>query len=276
MPKLMGKEATLNQETNSGFGFTGTPVNKLGASEYTVVNLLVDLSGSVQGWERQLEDCVKTISLACRKSPRAENLLFRVVGFNTSVWEVHGFIELMKVNPNDYNGKFQPGGYTALLDAFLNGVEATGDYAAELNKKDIFCNAVLFCITDGAENSSTIATIGAPSTAKCIEHGQKKIAKVIKAIRDKEELESFKTILIGVADPQTTDGQELEKLLQEFKKNSNIDEFVMIGNMSKGTLAKLAGFVSQSVSSSSQALNTGGPSQPINPASVKPVDLNSI
>jgi len=272
MPKLMGQEASQAQKTMSGFGFTGTPVNKLGASEYTICTVAMDLSGSVGGWERRLEDCLKTIVQACRKSPRAENLLFRVLSFDSRTREVHGFVELRNINPGDYDNKFVANGSTALLDAYLNAVESTTDYAAILAKKDIFCNAVLFVVTDGEENASTIATIGAPSPNKAIEHGQLAIAKALDTTRSKEVLESIKTILIGIADP----GSSLQNELQNLKDKSKTDEFVMIGNMSKGTLAKLAGFVSQSISSSSQAINTGGPSQPINPASVTPLNLNTI
>lgn len=272
MPKLMGQENSIAQKTMSGFGFTGTPVEKLGSSEYTICTVAMDLSGSVQGWERKLEECVKTIAMACRKSPRAENLLLRVLGFNQDTWEIHGFCELRNVNAADYDNKFAASGSTALLDAYLNAVESTGDYAEKLANKDIFCNAVVFIVTDGDENSSKVATIGSQTGSQAIEHGMKSIAKAVEKIRRKEILESIKTVLVGIADP----GSNLESLLKELKDKSQTDEFVMIGDMSKSTLAKLAGFVSQSISSSSQALNTGGPSQPINPASVQPINLSTI
>lgn len=269
MPKLMQNEATQSQTTTSGFSFTGTPIDKLGASEYTIVTILLDLSGSVGGWERKLEDCVKTIVGACRKSPRAENLVVRLVAFNTATWEIHGFVELKNVNLNDYDNKFNAGGGTALLDALLNGIESTGDYANDLAAKRMICNAVLFAITDGDENSSTIATINCRNSIDA----QKKVGAALTKIRGQEVLESIKTVLIGIADPNDT---HLASLLSDIKTNGGLDEFVMIGNMSKGTLAKLAGFVSKSVSSSSQALNTGGPSQPINPSTVQPITLDQI
>jgi hypothetical protein len=42
-----------------------------------------------------------------------------------------------------------------------------------------------------------------------------------------------------------------------------ITQFIDAGDATKGKLAKLAAFVSQSISSTSQALGTGGPSQAI-------------
>jgi uncharacterized protein YegL len=274
--KMLGKDATQVQGTVSGFEFSATPVSKLGASEYTIVDILLDLSGSVQGWETKLEECMKTIVAACRKCPRAENLLLRLSAFNDDVREVHGYVELMKINPTDYDKKFSAYGSTALLDAALNGVESTGQYAKDLNAKDIFCNAVIFVITDGDENSSKIATIGAPKFDERITWGQGKIAAAIGKLRKEEILESVKTVLIGIADVKTSEGLRLEAMLKDLVKNAKIDEFVMIGDMSKGTLAKLAGFVSQSTSSSSQALNTGGPSKAIAVSNIVPIDLDNI
>lgn len=273
MSQLMGEEiATKTQKTMSGFGFTGTPVKKLKSDDYTIVTVAVDLSGSVGGWERKLEECIKTIAIACRSSQRVENLIFRVIGFNDSVFEIHGFVELRNINPGDYDGKFSAAGSTALLDAYLNAVESTAKYAADLAERNFISNAVLFIITDGEENSSSISTIGASSQSDKMAQGELAVSKAILKVRSDEVLESIKTILIGVADPKSP----LEKKLQDLKDNSKTDEFVMIGSMSKGTLAKLAGFVSKSVSSSSQALLNGGVSQPVNPASVKPIDLTSV
>jgi hypothetical protein len=130
-------------------------------------------------------------------------------------------IDVITVENNDYDNKFYADGGTALLDAILNGIESTGDYAQELAAKRMICNAVLFAITDGDENSSTIATIN----CRTMQDAQKKIAKAIAKIRGQEVLESIKTILIGIADPSDT---HLANLLSEIKTNGNIDEFVMI------------------------------------------------
>jgi|GEM_PF-367662 len=264
MPKLMGNDASQNQNTLSGFSFTGTPVDKLGASEYTIVTVLMDVSGSVAGYERDLEKCIQTIVKACRKNPRADNLLLRFVTFNDYLKEVHGYVELMKINEGDYSNTVVTSGSTALYDALLNGIETTAEYAKDLDDKDIFCNAVVICITDGQENASRIATIGGNALAK--------IAKTINTIRQSEVLESMKTILIGLVGAYPSIQKDLDKI----KTDANLDEFIALGSLSVGTLAKLAGFVSHSISSTSQALNTGGPSKPINPNTVQSIDLNSI
>ena len=72
-----------------------------------------------------------------------------------------------------------------------------------------------------------------------------------------EDIESLITILIGINAADCT--QELD----DFRQQAEIDQYIDAGKATKGKLAKLADFVSQSVSSQSQALGTGGPSQNI-------------
>jgi hypothetical protein len=49
--------------------------------------------------------------------------------------------------------------------------------------------------------------------------------------------------------------------LDNFKKEAELDEFIDIGSATKSSLSKLANFVSQSISSQSQALGSGGTSK---------------
>jgi hypothetical protein len=51
--------------------------------------------------------------------------------------------------------------------------------------------------------------------------------------------------------------------LENFKNEAGIDQYINIGKADANTLAKLADFISKSISSQSQSLNSGGPSQPI-------------
>jgi hypothetical protein len=55
----------------------------------------------------------------------------------------------------------------------------------------------------------------------------------------------------------------MKSYLENFRINAGLDEYISIGDATAGKLAKLAQFVSQSVSSQSQALGTGGASQPV-------------
>jgi uncharacterized protein YegL len=244
MPVLMGKD-DVQAKTISGFKFSAVPVSKLGATEYTVVSIIEDVSGSVYDYKKDLEGCLKTVVESCCKSPRAENLLLRLVAFNHNLDELHGFKELKDINVADYDDILDIDGRTALFDAVLSGLEATQQYAEELYRMDYLSNAVIFIVTDGLDNESRI---GSPD----------KIKKAIDEIRKKEILESVQVVLIGVGtDRLILDG------LEEIKDRSGIDQFVKIGEATPSKLAKLAQFISQSISSSSQALGSGGASQPV-------------
>lgn len=60
MPDLTNMQT---MQTASNFHFQAVGLDALGATEYTLATVVVDISGSVSGWERQLEDCLKAAEL---------------------------------------------------------------------------------------------------------------------------------------------------------------------------------------------------------------------
>src|SRR6478736_4784035 len=134
MPKLMGKADTDVLQTVSNFGFTAQRPETLGASEYTIVSIALDVSGSVASFKTDLEKAYKDIVGSCRKNPRAENLLVRGATFNDSLAEIHGFQNLDTIDESTVS--LNPGGGTALFDSALEGVEALGKYGKTLNDMD--------------------------------------------------------------------------------------------------------------------------------------------
>ena len=247
MPDLFG--ATEKSITLSGFNFSAAPVDELGSTEYTIVQGVLDVSGSVAGFIKELENCMVEVMKSCQKSPRADNLLLRWLTFEDSVEEHHGFTELRNLNESAYKGKLQSGGMTALYDATLNGLESMQAYGNQLFDMEYDCNGLIVVVTDGIDNMSA--------------HSPDQIKKAIEDIRKEEKMESLLAILIGVGIDQ-----DVKLGLQNFKDDAGFDQFLAIADANKNTIAKMANFISQSVSSSSQALGSGGASQPINPASI--------
>lgn len=236
----------------SGYKFSATKIDKLGASEYTLVTIVVDVSSSVSGFGPQLETCLKTVFKACDKSPRRDNLLIRVTQFNDTLSEVHGFKLLGSIKESDYDSALNIYGSTALFDACDESIKATSTYGKQLTSQDYLCNAIIVVITDGENNRGSIMTPGP-------------VKKAIEAARRAENLESLITILVGV----TNDDVNLNAYLTEVKNDGGFDSYVSIGTATPGKIAKLASFISQSISSTSSALGTGAPSKPLNPASYK-------
>jgi uncharacterized protein YegL len=128
------------------------------------------------------------------------------------------------------------GGGTALIDSTLTSVEAVVDYGKQLKSQDYMANAVVFIITDGDDNESRLTT----------KHIKDKLA----SMKTDESVESVTSVLIGV---NVTD-QRISEYLKKFKDEAGLDSYLEIDSVSPQKLAKLAQFVSKSISSVSQSL----------------------
>jgi uncharacterized protein YegL len=232
----------LEQHTATGtnFKFSATRIDQLGAAEYTLVTIKVDNSGSVRSFAQELQDTLKEVIKSCAKSPRADNLMIRVVRFDTRVEEFHGFKLLQDCNLGDYDNLLNPTGTTSLYDADLNAVGATSAYAEKLVDSDFKVNAVEFTLTDGEDVGSTF-------TAAKVKQAREDAARA-------EKLESANYILLGV------NAGFCANYLANYKTQAGFDQFEKTG-VSADELAKLAQFVSKSISATSQSLGTGSKSQ---------------
>lgn len=246
MPRFDADQMDNHSIGGTHFQFSAKKIDTLGATEYTLVLLIIDRSGSVGGFDHLINKAVQEVVKSCRRSPRADNLLLRVIIFDSSVDEFHGFKALMDCNEADYASVCVPRGATALYDATYNAVMSAVQYGKDLVSNDFAVNCALFAITDGEDNSSTAT--------------RKMVAQALADARRSEALESIMPVLIGVgyaADEQ----QGLGTYLQSFKDEAGFQQYVFIDRADEKKLAKLGGFISQSISSQSQALGSGGASQ---------------
>jgi len=245
MPRIANNTEMETGNIGSGFSYKGARIENLGATEYTLVTIALDVTGSTEKFAAELRLALITAVESCQKSPRSDNLLLRVITFSTSVGgvnELHGFKPLSEIDPNAYP-QFAPDGMTPLYDAVYSSVGAMVEYGQKLVENDFLCNGIAFIITDGYDNRSS-------TTPKMIRE------KIIDA-RQGEKLESLVTVLIGI------NAKEYRDYLNRLQSDAGLDQFIDAGEATKGKLAKLAEFVTQSVSSQSQAVGTGGPSQNI-------------
>jgi len=232
----------------SHYGYSGVNLDILqqGASQYTLVTIVVDTSSSVGPFKADLEKAIKSTVEACSKSPRSDNLLIRIVTFASHMSELHGFKLLPMIKTADYDNCLNCGGMTSLFAATENAIEATSDYGKTLSADgDMDVNAIVVIVTDGANNMTGTTD---------------NVAQALKKALKNEHLESLLTILVGVgtqADPSLSD------LLAQFKNEAGLTQYVDVEKADAKSLAKLADFISKSISATSQALGTGGPSQPL-------------
>jgi uncharacterized protein YegL len=246
MPKFTSSDEFIKLPGAGNFQFSAVRIDELGASEYTLATVIVDASGSVHAFANQLILTVKSIVEACRKSPRAENLLLRVLYFNNQIYEVHGFKNLSEIELDNYDD-FTPTGMTCLFDATYDGIGATLEYSKRLVNQDFDCNGCVYIITDGMDNRSSM--------------GPANIASSVDQALANEEIESINTILIGLHDPSLNWEHEVKRALEVFKEKAQLTEFIDVGEATPKQLAKLQNWISQSISSQSQALGQGSPSQ---------------
>jgi hypothetical protein len=236
----------------SNFQFSNTRLDKLAgaSSEYTLVTIAVDETGSISGFEDDLGEMVKAALQGCYRAPTPETLLIRLIGFGSQysgsngVNEFFGFKPLNEIDVNDLP-TFDGQGMTPLCDAAYSAIGATSELASSLwEEEGCGTNSINFIITDGYDNYSTTTPAKVKETAK-------------QAITSESGLESMLTVLIGI------NAKNYESELMAFKENAGLDQYIDAGDVTPSMLAKLADFISQSVSSQSQALGTGGASEDI-------------
>lgn len=234
----------MSLSTPHPYGFSATTIGDLGAAEYTLVTIAADASASVEPFARDIERCVQEVVVACRHSPRSDNLLLRCTSFNRSVDELHGFRLLSECDLADYGGRLHPAGTTALNDAAATAIEATAHYGRTLRDHAFDVNGLVVVITDGCENASR--------------RSMRAVAGALAEARRSEALESLLTILVGV-DVATGD---VGTTLGRWSRATGFDRYLELAQADAATLASLAQFVVRSIAAQSLALGTGRAASP--------------
>ena len=248
MPIFNDDDATNFKASGSGYQFSGTKLSQLqalGASKYTLVAIGCDRSTSVESFGGDIEKCLKTTLEGCQKSPQVDNLLVRLLAFNHSLEEVHGYRPLADCHLAAYDGFLQPGGQTALYDATVNLADSLATYGQQLVDQDYEVNGLLVVITDGVN-------VGGKNAVR-------QSREAIERAKKQEALESLVSILIGinVTDPTVS------QYLASFKDEAGFREYVEAKDATAKTFAKIANFISRSVSSQSQSVGSKQASQPV-------------
>jgi hypothetical protein len=76
----------------------------------------------------------------------------------------------------------------------------------------------------------------------------------------KEDIESLITTLVGLHDPQSFMSDQTQRDLTTFQVDANFTKFIDVGEATSENLAKLADWVSASVSSQSDQVGSNAPS----------------
>lgn len=254
MPVFKDDDDTTGFKSNgSGFSFSGVNVssNKLGASEYTLVGISADRSGSVAPFVDEIEGCLRNSLQACQDSPRVDNLLVRLTSFGGAgglkpVEQEHGYRLLSDCHLANYTKFLKAGGGTPLYDATVDMVDSLATYGKALQDQKYTANGLLVILTDGGESGMSTMTVR--SCQEAFERAKKS-----------EALESLLTILIGINIKEPA----IAGYLKAFEKDAGFDQYIEAPDASPKTFSRIAGFISKSVSSQSMAIGTGAKSQVI-------------
>ena len=225
--------------------FSAAKPEKLGSSEYTLATIILDCSPSMKAVEAEIVEVARMIAADCKEMPRSESVMLRVLVFSNNVDEIHGFMPVNSIDLDLYDKIKCSGSHTSLYKSVFSGVGATIEYSKELyNNHDIDSNGAVYIVTDGLDNVGGIS----PDDIKDIIH------------LSGESIESIISILIAVRDTNN-DWGDTEASLKRFKEDAELTEFIDAGQCDPKALAKIRGAVSASISSTSQSLGSGGPSQ---------------
>jgi hypothetical protein len=218
----------------------------LQASEYTLIQLVVDASGSAASY--RIEQLVKEIVRSCLSSDRKNNLILRVVGVGTRPSEIHDFKVLPQCDPEDYGGIVGLGGTTALYDAMIDGVEAVTKLSCFLMQQDYSANAVIIVISDGMDNSSVASS--------------SKVMNALEKARKNESLDSISSILVGIvgsSDRNSPAYKEVSGALRQFESEIGFTCYREVDVLVENAASCLAEFLCESIYAVNNALGTGGP-----------------
>lgn len=223
------------------FGFSGTNINDIEVGDaVTLVGIAVDTSYSIGNFTKELTNALKDVVRSCQSSPRSDNLMIRVVNFDVKSNEYHGFKELNKCDVNVYNNTFSKlGNSTALYDACVDTIESINKYGGELTSSDYTVNGIVVVLTDGDDNNSS--------------QTKASVKKALQTATGEKKLESLVSILVGV----NTDDAGVSILLKDFAREAGFTKYIDIKEASPKEIAKLAQFISKSISSQSQTLAGG-------------------
>src|SRR5262245_21410599 len=133
MPVLNDTQLDQINLPNSHYGYTATRLDELGATEYTIATIVADVSGSTAAFTFDMESAITRIVQACKFSPRADNLLLRLVAFDDSLSELHGFKLLENCHLADYGGCLVYGGSTAPYYATEDANGSTTHYPHKID-----------------------------------------------------------------------------------------------------------------------------------------------
>lgn len=202
--------------------FNNFDPNDIQVEETINAVFVVDISPSISTYVKDLNFAFNDFTQTMQKSHVAEQLMVSVVTFNEQVAVISGFQPIKQIPAMD----FQPsGGGTALYQATAQGLKVAIDYRENLEASGVTAKTLLFVITDGEDNSSSIS-------AKQVKD------KIQDILKNERNAFSFTTILFGVGNATS---------FEKAQKDMGLQHIAKVGTTG-AEIRKMISFISQSIS----------------------------
>lgn len=183
---------------------------------------VVDVSPSITTYVKDLNHAFNDFTETMQKSHVAEQLMVSIIQFNEKVNVKTGFQPIKQIPKM----QFKPSGMgTALYQATHQGLDMAIDYRTNLESSGVMAKTLLFIITDGLDNSSSV-------NAKQVKDQLQNI------LAQEQNAFSFTTILFGVGNAAR---------FEEAQKAMGIQYIAKVGT-SGAEIRKMINFISQSIS----------------------------
>jgi hypothetical protein len=232
------------------FGYQGMAIDDLTSLKNCIALTLFDESGSTKSFAREMERAMQKITQFLRKSPEADKIIQAHWQFDDELKEVVGLTPLPQILDDTFDGCWAGGGRTGLYYGECRMLEIMRDYARQQAIKRYRCNGILCTLTDGG-NYTIPGDPGHEFTETMVQQG---FAQTVTC----EDLESIVSVLIGI-----NDDDYVQEMLEKHAETCGYTRYLPVKKADEKTLAKIAGFISQSIQSQSQQVGQGAPSTKI-------------
>lgn len=217
-----------NNDEDFDFGFNYSP-DDVEVEETINVQFIVDVSGSVGGYVKELNSGLNEFVQRMQSSHVADKLFVSIVEFNGKIKVRSGYQPITNFPTIDFWPSI--GGTTALYGGVRVGLENALNYREGLENAGVNCRTLVFILTDGSDNEPSM---GNSSQVKKI---------ITDLLSDERNFASFETILFGI-------NKSEEAGFNRAAFDMGIKNVVTIDNTAD-EIKKLINFISSSVSSAS-------------------------
>jgi len=230
---LLADDTLDPSTTRSKFGFTHVPLDSLTGTQYVLVRLSYDTSGSTSGFTAQTLKLIRTVVEGLRLNPATlDTVLLSICEFNSSLSEVHGFVPVRSIDPAHYQEPVA-GGCTVLYDSMLSSWEALATLGKDMVQQDFDVALVNIHITDGIDVGSRYLP--------------RNSADLKATLIRQEQYSTVTSVLLGI----NVEDAEVKRFLSDLKSTGAFDHYESVDDASPESISKLVGIiVSTSVSAS--------------------------